>query len=36
MNEDSGFIVTDGHGASFGKLLFMNKTMKRWLKKDGE
>lgn len=31
MNEDSGFIVTDGHSTSYGKFYFVNKTMKKWL-----
>ena len=36
MNEDSGFIVTDGHSSTSGKVLFMNKTFRRWLLRDDE
>lgn len=36
MNEDSGFIVTDGHANANGKLLFMNKTLRRWLQREDE
>ncbi|CDW76681.1 pas domain s-box family protein [Stylonychia lemnae] len=31
ISEDSGFIVSDGHSNNSGKILFMNKTIKRWL-----
>eukprot|EP00347_Sterkiella_histriomuscorum_P002941 403366205 len=36
MNEDSGFIVTDGHVQSNGKILFINKILKRWLLQEDE
>lgn len=36
MNEDSGFIVSDGHSNSNGKIIFMNKTIKRWLLREEE
>ena len=34
MNEDSGFLVVDGHTATMGKMLFMNKTLRRNLQRD--
>lgn len=34
--ENAGFIVVDAHQSTYGKILFMNKTLKKYLKRDNE
>lgn len=36
INEDSGFMVADGHALTSGRILFINKILRRWLLKDNE
>lgn len=36
MSEDAGFVVTDAHASKSGKLLFMNKNLKRWLRREND